>query len=80
MADNLRMDIAALIKLAGGIIPLAKAAGVSRTTIYDWKRAGTLPGGRVPRISRKLRIPVETLIPLIQEPEDAHVCPKRPAA
>lgn len=60
------MDVQTLVDRAGSVVKLADIAGVSRTTVLDWKRTGFLPGARIHRISKKLGIPLEQVARLVR--------------
>ena len=69
MSDVAGMDIPTLIEMAGGPDRLADRLGIARTTIYDWKRLGFVPGNRIPQISSELGIAAADLMPLVRTPE-----------
>lgn len=57
------MSVDDVIEIAGGIIELAKAAGVDRTSVYGWQRKGVIPHARVYAINLALGIPLHELRP-----------------
>ena len=60
------MDVHLLAQKAGGVGKFALLLGVRHSTICDWKRSGYIPAGRLPRISRALNIPLDTMWPLVR--------------
>jgi len=67
------LTVDALIEMAGGIIPLGQRLGVARTTIYDWKRDGVIPGTRIGQISREFNLLADDLVPIAQGPRASKV-------
>ena len=62
------MDVQTLVDKAGGPAEFAEVAGVARTTVYDWIKAGFVPGNRVAEISAALRLPITEVLKLVQPP------------
>lgn len=52
----------AAIEKAGGGAALARAVGVTRFAVQQWKEAG-IPAGRVPAVARLTGIPLHELRP-----------------
>jgi hypothetical protein len=69
------MTVQDLIDMAGGVGKLAKLCKVSHSSICDWSRNGTIPGHRVPRISKALNISADALMPLVSVPK-CDACPE----
>ena len=65
------LTVAALIEQAGGVVQLARALGVSRTTVIGWRTAGAVPGSRIPQIAATFGIPADQLLSLIQGPRSS---------
>lgn len=62
------MNVEQLIVLGGGVERLAQRLGVSRATIYDWRRNRRISAARLPQICKTLRIPPEELLRITQPP------------
>jgi DNA-binding transcriptional regulator YdaS (Cro superfamily) len=63
-------DIEALIERAGGPAALAEAAGVTRTTVYSWRKRGRVPAKRAADISDVLAIPRHAIRPDLWPPPE----------
>ena len=61
------ITVQGLIDKAGGVVPLGKRLGVARTTVLDWRKSGTIPGGRIKQISRELGVSACDLLPIVQD-------------
>lgn len=57
------IDIEALIKRAGGVSALARAAGCDHSSVCGWRKTRRVPIGRVRSINRNLGIPLYRLRP-----------------
>jgi DNA-binding transcriptional regulator YdaS (Cro superfamily) len=68
MSDTFAMNVQTIIERAGGVGKLAALLGVSHPTVSDWKRTGSIPGGRVVQISSALGLSVDEVIKLVPSP------------
>lgn len=50
------------IEAAGGGAELARALGIKKTSVQDWKSAG-IPASRVPAVSRVTGLPLHAIRP-----------------
>ena len=62
------MKVQELIDRAGGIGALAALLKVSRTSVYDWRRKGSIPPWYIGDLRREFEVTFEEAVELVSQP------------